>query len=177
MVHTIEELYNKYHKIIHAHICFRVNNNVAIADELSNDVFVKAYAALDRFDDTQSKITTWLYTIANNHVIDYYRKQKNEITRAMSDMHKEGEKEYDLTCDLLTPEQEMFNAELGEAIKSAVNKLPNSVKRIIRLRYFSQKSYDEISILLGIPIGTVKGTINRGRELLMKSLKKQYETI
>jgi RNA polymerase sigma-70 factor (ECF subfamily) len=180
MVNNFEKIYSENYNKILVLVLSKTNNNRAVSEEITNDVFVKVYHSLNMFDDTRAKFNTWLYTIANNTIIDYYRKEKGKNVQHsidMNDLYNDDNRTYhfDISSSECTPEEKMMNDELASKIRKAVSKLTkNSYKRIFILRYYNQKSYEEISELLGINIGTIKGTLHRIREQLTKELANEY---
>ena len=85
------KIYNKSHKSILNFILRKVNSQM-IAEELTNDVFMKVYNHLENYDESKSAMNTWIMNITSNTIIDYYRKKKLEtisLNKDMRDYHGE----------------------------------------------------------------------------------------
>jgi len=165
---TIENLHAEYHKSIFGWINSKINDTM-VAEELANDVFIKAYENLGEYDQNEAKVSTWIFTIAKNHLIDYFRKRKLQTT-SMTDMEDDEGNDLFYYTDNTTPETDMVNNELGNTIMNAIISLPSKYQTIVDMFLIKEKSHEEISESLSIPIGTVKGTIHRAKKLLQKRL-------
>jgi len=149
----------------------RMVGNVQDAHDLAQDVFLKVYAALDRFDD-QYRFSTWLFRVAQNAAIDQIRKRRLKLVSINRPEGKddEGGGDWDLPSPGPTPYQETRNVERGIAIRDAIEKLPDEYRELIELRHYAELSYDEIAQLKAMPLGTVKNKLFRGRQMLKEKL-------
>lgn len=141
------------------------------AEDIVQETFVKAYAALSSFSEEYA-FSTWLYKIAINHCIDHFRKKKLptfSLDRTIET--KNGELKRDFPDRGLTPEASVLRTERHRLIREAIEKLPEHYRVVIVLRHQEERSYEEIARILGVPLGTVKARIFRARELLKKMLK------
>lgn len=138
--------------------------------ELSQEVFLKVYTGLRRYD-RHYKFSTWLYKIASNHTIDYLRRQ--HISTTSIDAAGDDPDQPDIP--LPSPEQGPHDALQMKALfqdtLDAIQSLPESYRELIILRHFSFRSYEEMAKITGLPIGTVKNRIFRARRLLMETLE------
>lgn len=164
----INTIYNKYYQSIYHFVLGRVNH-VEDAEEIANDVFIKANKHLDNYDVHTAKINTWLFTIAKNAVIDFYRRNHSDQYTNVSDFAdadtgKEIYQFVDDTADVVE------NLELGEQIKVAFASLKPKYRRVAELFFLSQKQYKEIAEIMDIPMGTVFGMISRCRTMLQGNL-------
>ena len=143
-------------------------NYVEDAEEIANDVFIKAHKNRASYNIHTAKINTWLFAIAKNAVIDFYRTNHSDQYINVSDFADETGKEVyqfvDSTQDIVE------NNELAEQIRNAFAGLKPKYRRVAELFFLSQKQYKEIAEILDIPMGTVFGTISRCRAMLQKSL-------
>jgi len=146
--------------------------NYQDSEELVNNMFVKVSKHLANFDSSKSSVTTWLYTIANNLIIDYWRSNKNKYTTISISSYLDDEI---IQLENINPDSNNIeNVELKKLIEQAFNKLKPNYRKFAQLFFIEQKKYEEIADILQVPIGTVKGTINRCREQLMNDLKNCY---
>jgi len=166
---TFESIYNEHYSNITKWLCSKINN-VEAAEDIAADIFVKVHENLNEYDNSQSKMKTWVFTIAKNHLIDYFRKRKLDTT-SMSDLVDDEGNETFKHINSSTPQKILENNELGDAITAAINELPAAQKTIADLFLVQELSHEEISVELGgIPIGTIKGTIHRAKQMLQTRL-------
>ena len=175
-VNTIENLYQRYYKMIFNHIILRVRK-YEIAQELTQDVLIKANEHLMNYDVMRSKISTWLLTIANNKVIDYWRMNANNTKVNIGDFVNEKGNE---TLPIIggTQANEMTeNDELKEKIMSCIGKLKPNYKQVAMLRFVEDKEYSEIAEAMSITIDNVKVMVNRVRAMLQEQLQDEYANL
>lgn len=165
-----EELVRRYEKPIVNYIA-RYVLSYDEAQDIAQEVFVKAYYALDKYDKT-FRFSTWLYRIARNAAIDNLRR-KQVPTRSLDEpqQFRDGEAPLQFPDEEATPEERLQNRELVRYFSDAVDTLPPEYREVITMRHINQLSYQEIAEICDIPIGTVKNRIFRGRELLRKKLE------
>ncbi len=138
-----ERLYREYSDKVLRYIGARVKNRADVED-LCADVFEKALRASDAYDSAKAAPGTWLYTIAHNTVIDYYRKtgQSEELPE---DLVQEG-----------AVDDEMLQTETLEELAAALERLPEELTDIIVLRYYDNLPLTEIALRIGVSYGVVK---------------------
>jgi RNA polymerase sigma-70 factor (ECF subfamily) len=150
---------------------FRMLRNEEDAHDLAQEVFLKIYEALDRFDP-RYRFSTWLFRVAQNAAIDKIRKRKLRLVSIHRPANSESEGgDWDLPGDGPTPYQDARNVERGAAIHEAIDRLPWEYKELITLRHYGELSYDEIARLKQMPLGTVKNKLFRGRQMLKAELQ------
>jgi RNA polymerase sigma factor (sigma-70 family) len=164
----IETLYTKYYQLVYHFILGKVNH-VEDAEEIANDVFIKAHKNRANYDVHTAKINTWLFAIAKNAVIDFYRTNHtdqyvNVSNFADAETGKEVYQFIDDSADVVE------NNELAEQIRLAFVGLKPKYRKVADLFFLHQKQYKEIAEILDIPMGTVFGMISRCRAMLQKSL-------
>ena len=148
-----EQIYTDYKDKVFAYIRNHVNSPED-AEDLCADVFVKVYDKLDTFDESKARISTWIYSITSNTVIDFYRTNHihSEIPEDLSDTKSSIEEE------VLTQES------LGE-LATALLKLTEEQRDIIVLRYYKGLTLQEVSQKMNLSYGITK---LRHREALGK---------
>jgi RNA polymerase sigma-70 factor (ECF subfamily) len=164
------ELLNR-HKRLAYQLALGIVKNPSEADDLVQESFIKAFRSLARYNP-QYAFTTWLCKIVSNHCLDHLRRKKIQsisldepIPGRTSDIKREIP---DWSCN---PEQLLARKQQMLSIDQAIDALPPRYKRVIVLRHKEDRTYEEISQILKIPLGTVKAQIFRARELLKKKLK------
>ena len=169
---TFNQIYSNFNKLIYRYIISKVKRT-EIAEELSQEVFVRLHKHFDNYDVYKAKISTWLYTIANNIVIDYYRTDHSDRYQQVSNFMdaETGRETYQFAApESYETENVMETNEINLKIKHAFQNLKPKYRRIAELYFLEDKKYSEIAIICNIPLGTVKGMINRCREMLQNEL-------
>jgi RNA polymerase sigma-70 factor (ECF subfamily) len=149
---------------------FRLLRNVDDAHDLAQEVLVKVYQVLDRYDP-QYRFSTWLFRVAQNAAIDQIRRRRLKVVSLRQD-DEEGEgRDWDLPSPERGPYGELRNRERGDAIQEAIEALPWEYRELILLRHFGELPYEEIAQIKGMPLGTVKNKLFRGRQMLKEKLQ------
>ena len=153
---------------------FRLLRNVDDAHDLAQEVFVKVYQVLDRYDP-QFKFSTWLFRVAQNAAIDQIRRRRLKLVSLRQEDDEGDGRDWDLPSPERGPYGEMRNRERGDAIQEAIDTLPWEYRELILLRHFGELPYDEIAHLKQMPLGTVKNKLFRGRQMLKDKLQEFLE--
>lgn len=168
-------LMQKYERALYFFIVKMVRDREMIPD-LIQEIFVKAFSNLSTFNP-QYAFSTWLYRIATNHTIDYLRKKKlNTYSIDEPISTKDGEMQIELPDNNFAADKDIQHKERSNLIAQAIDSLPEKYQMVIKMRHMEEKSYQEISEILDLPLGTVKAHIFRARELLYKYLKDKQGT-
>ncbi len=166
------EILELYHRPIY-HFIHRMVRDASQAEDLTQLTFIKAFRALATFN-SEYAFSTWLYKIAANNCIDYFRKKKlRTLSLDAPIQSKDGELQREYPDHEHNPEDELISRERDAQIKAAIEALPEKYRQAILLRHAKEKSYEEIAEELDIPLGTVKVRIFRAREMLKSKLKEQ----
>lgn len=132
----------------------------ADADDVLQEIFIKVYRHLYGYDADIS-FSSWIYRIAHNHTIDLFRKRKTENQFSLDDA------DIALLVETLSdgenPSTEMSRQDIEEAMTSVFQKMKKEYREILILHFLETRSYDEISDILEIPIGTVGTLIHRAK--------------
>ncbi|NVK00711.1 MAG: RNA polymerase sigma factor RpoE [Oceanospirillaceae bacterium] len=139
--------------------------------DVAQETFIKAYKALDSFRG-ESAFYTWLYRIATNTAKNYLvtRNRRPPGTDIDIDDVLQAESESELR-DIETPENNLYRDELFGVMASALEALPEELRVALTLRELEGMSYEDISEVMGCPIGTVRSRIFRARDAIDKELK------
>ena len=164
--------YNELLKLYRDPIYFMLYEKVSdqeVAKDLTIEALGKAFKKLHLYTPDYT-FSTWLFTVARNHCIDYLRKHKlptTSIEKMMID--EEGKRSnFDIVSRDLDPEQRMEKTQRIAILRHIVDMLKPKYRDLVKLRYFKEFSYDEIAETLNLPIGTVKAQLHRSREQLFK---------
>lgn len=163
------ELTQKYQKPLYFHVR-KMIRNPDFAEDLVQDIFLKAFKSLKNYKNDYA-FSTWLYRIATNHTIDYLRKKKLETLSIHADESDDTHATIQLADEDSFTDEPMIKRERKNKVHEAIDQLPEKYKEVILKRHIEEKSYQEISEEMDIPLGTVKAHIFRARELLYKYMK------
>ncbi len=164
-----ESLVERYQRGLF-NMIFQMVKNREETEDLVQETFIKAFNALQSYDN-RFAFSTWLYKIAYNNCIDTIRKKKLRTYPLDKPIRThEGEVQQEIRDDTTSPEGDYLYSEKRSQIQASIDNLPPRYKRVIELRHQEEKSYEEISDMLHIPLGTVKARIFRAREMLKKML-------
>jgi len=162
------DLVRRYEKRVINYV-YRITHRYEEAHDLAQDIFVKVYLALDRYD-SKYQFSTWLFRIAQNAAIDVLRKKTVIEVPLARPTEDEPQKEREFADPGVSPYRALKNKQLGSAIEKAVENLPPDYRELIQLRHFAELSYEEIASMKRLPLGTVKNKLFRARNLLKEQL-------
>ncbi len=151
-----ENIIDYYKNRLYGYI-FKQLRNKEDSEDVLQEVFLKVYRSLDKYD-TEQNFTSWIITITRNTIIDHFRKTKpkNELI-------------YDLDIiDMKTPEKVVIADAFSESLDEMINQLPEKYRVLIILKYFEELSYEEISEQLGIQVKKIRWQLHQARKKLMK---------
>ena len=174
---AFSELMDKYKDPIYFMLLKMVNNNDD-AEDLTLEAFGKAFNRLNQYTPNFA-FSTWLFKIATNNCIDFLRKKKKNVMSIDNRVSNNDGEEYmfEIKSDGMTPEQIAMNEQKIQLMRQYVKKLKPRYEILVEMRYFKEMSYEEISIELNLPLGTVKAQLFRAREFLYNIMKHSFETI
>ena len=174
---AFSDLMDKYKDSIYYMLLKMVNNNDD-AEDLTLEAFGKAFNRLNQYTPNFA-FSTWLFKIATNNCIDFLRKKKKNVMSIDNRVSNNEGEEYmfEIKSDGMTPEQIAMNEQKIQLMRQYVKKLKPRYEILVEMRYFKEMSYEEISIELNLPLGTVKAQLFRAREFLYNIMKHSFETI
>ena len=152
---------------------YRFVNDLDLAEDLVQDTLLKLYTHKDSYREI-AKFSTWLYTIAANLARTELRKKKRRKTFSVTELSRD-DREFIIASSDVDPSEDLSSQNFEKSVQRALAELPDDFKTIIILRDIQELSYDEISKIVEVPLGTVKSRINRGRVKLQQLLKKKGE--
>ena len=162
------ELVNRYKdKLIN--FIFNYLGDLESSEDVVQETMIKLYQKKHYYKEI-AKFSTWLYTIAKNLANTELRKRKQRKTTLLSQFSK-SDKSYELPSNEPDPGQEVQTDIVNKIIRDAVDQLSEKFKIVIVLRDIQGLSYEDISEIINVPIGTVKSRINRARLQLQVELK------
>jgi RNA polymerase sigma-70 factor (ECF subfamily) len=171
------DLMIRYRKPVY-HMILKMIKNRDDAEDLTIEAFAKAFKNLAKFNPDYT-FSTWLFRIATNNCIDFIRKKKlNTLSINSTYTDDNGDSVgIDIRDPNLNPQEQAIRQQKIEIMRLIVTQLPPKYQVLVRLRYFKELSYDEISKELEAPLGTVKAQLHRARELLLDLVKNKKDKI
>ena len=189
-------LRGSYHRAYSA--AYRMMGNASDAEDLTQEAFVRVWAAFDRYDRTRP-FEGWLFRILSNLAIDRWRRGGSAVICSLDAEGtgsryggrgkttlggtRDGRGAPLLACladerPSVMPEQSFLRAETGRRVRTALSALPCDYRKAVVLADVQGYSYEEIAQHVGCPIGTIRSRLHRGRQLLRQNilrLQKQEE--
>jgi RNA polymerase sigma-70 factor (ECF subfamily) len=139
------------------------------AEDIVQETFLRVYRKRKAYKRI-AKFSTWIYTIAGNLARTELRRRKRRKLFSVTDMGFE-DRDYEITDEGLSPEREVHGVMQEEIIQKEIERLSPKFREVIILRDIQELSYEEISKIINVPIGTVKSRVNRARLRLQGRLK------
>jgi RNA polymerase sigma-70 factor, ECF subfamily len=150
-----------------------MTRNPQDADDLVQDTFLRAFQFIDKFQ-LGTNARAWLFRILTNLFINRYRQLKREPDKTsydeMEDFFLYNRLQDASSVRSETPEMAVMNRVQAEAIHEAIRNLPEEYRETVVLADVNELSYQEISEILDVPIGTVRSRLSRGRRLVQRAL-------
>ena len=155
----MEELYKQNAKIVY-HFLYTRCKDEALAEELLQDTFLKAFESMERFDGS-CKISTWLCQIARHLLYQYWEKEKKA---SLSELTEEIPARND------TEQQVLHKVELAEVL-DVLEQMPVDVAQVVKLRTMSELSFKEIGVMLGKSENWARVTFFRAKKQLLQEVR------
>ena len=161
------ELVKRYESLLLRYVMRRSYATKEDAEDIVQNCFIKMYRNINDFDTTL-RFSSWAYRITHNELIDWYRKQKSRPQLVIS---SEDEDIFASIASDMNIEKEALQNETKKEIENSIKTLDEKYQEIILLRFFEDKSYEEISDILKIPPGTVAIRLSRAKKSLREKLQ------
>lgn len=155
----MEELYEQNAKIVY-HFLYTRCKDAALAEELLQDTFLKAFESMERFDGS-CKISTWLCQIARHLLYQHWEKEKKASFAELTE-------EVAARCD--TEQQVLHKVELSEVLH-VLERMPEEVAQVVKLRTMSELSFKEIGAMLGKSENWARVTFFRAKKQLLQEVR------
>lgn len=174
-----QNIYKNHKQGILTYIKFRLKGKSNClnydSEELANDVFMRVAKHIRNYDEEKASMKTWLYTITNNIIIDWNRTKMLKQQHSFDNLQYEDETVIEIPDNQTNNDFDSYdNQIIMKDINCSINNLKGISKAIANLYFINELRYDEISKELHIPLGTVKGSINRIKTKLQKDLAHIY---
>jgi len=162
---ALAEVYRRHGGAVHG-LARRVVGSDALADEVTQDVFVDLWKRPERFDPGRGALRTFLLTSAHGKAVDVVRSESSRRAREERTARETVVAGYDL-------DHYAWDLAVADRVKSAIGALPGAERQAIELAYFDGRTYREVAEILGEPEGTIKSRIRSGLRRLKGALTAQ----
>ena len=178
------QMVRAHHRRVYG-LCYRFTGNAADAEDLTQDVFLKIYSNLASFDAARGSLQVWIATMTRNLLVDNFRRTRNQRATASLDEGWESapDDRFDmkpidrLTAAGASPHEAAAHKELAAMVQAALARVSVELREAVILRDLQDLDYKEIAQVLGIPEGTVKSRISRGRAELARLLERNKREV
>jgi RNA polymerase sigma-70 factor, ECF subfamily len=156
----------RYEPLIKGFLYKRLKDEERVQD-LTQDTFLRVHRARARYDSAR-KFSTWIFTIASNLLKNEYRNRSRRRETPFTELRKESQQQasarpIEFESDSPTPEQSTYRGELRDAIRQAIGRMDEHHRIPFVMREVEDRTYEEISEAIGVPVGTVKSRLFRAR--------------
>jgi RNA polymerase sigma-70 factor (ECF subfamily) len=163
---AFEQIVRRYQRPIISLIA-RMTKDRALAEDLAQETFVKAFRSLAAFDTTR-RLSSWLFRIAHNTALDALRRSRSPVISTMAISSPDDRPSEDPAAP--SEPDPVVREALGQALEAALAQLRPDHSAAIMLRYEEGLSFDEIGIVLGVPEVTARSHVHRARKELAQLL-------
>ena len=174
------ELVRANHRRVYG-LCYRFTGSATDAEDLTQDVFLKIYSNLASFDMGRGSLQVWITTMTRNLLVDNFRRTKNQRATSSLDEGWDQTEELKPVDRLLShgpsPHELAASKELEKMVQNALSNVSPELREAVILRDLQDMDYKEIAQVLGIPEGTVKSRISRGRAELARLLERNKREV
>lgn len=152
----------------------RMVRNEEDALDVTQDVFIKAYQAIDKFDG-RSSLRTWLFRIAYNQCVDRSRKAERVPKSDSMESNTDGDESLEVYDNRFNPETLLMNEELYAVVETAIGNISEKLRTVLLLHDREDMGYEEIAATIDVPVGTVKSRLFLARESLQRQVGQYLE--
>lgn len=165
---AFEVLYDRHGGAAYS-LAYRIVGDRAAAEEVTQEAFISVWRSGARFDAARGSVRSWLLSIVRNRAIDFLRSRAGKAPKL--DFDDDSALEQRPAQE--RTEEEALRRETAAEVRGALGKLPGEQSKVIELAYFGGFSHSEISRILGLPMGTVKGRMRLGLEKIRGELAEE----
>ncbi len=162
---AFEVFYDRHGGVAYS-LAYRIVGEKAAAEDVTQEAFISVWRSGARFDRARGSVRSWMLSIVRNRAIDALRSRAGKAPKLSFDDDAILEQR---PAEEQT-EEEAMRRETATELRGALGELPNEQSKVIELAYFGGFSQSEISRMLGVPLGTVKGRMRLGLEKIRGEL-------
>ena len=171
-IRAFEELVERHQRAVIGTVA-KVLGNASDAEDIAQQVFVRIWKSAVRYE-AQAKFTTWLFTITRNLVFNEVRRRQRKPTVSVDEREETTHRTVE-DLQAVSPDDEMLQTELEEAIDRAIQGLPDKQRMAVVLRRYEEMPYEEIAAVLEMSIPAVKSLLFRARAHLKEALQRYLD--
>jgi RNA polymerase sigma-70 factor, ECF subfamily len=165
---AFEVFYDRHGGVAYS-LAYRIVGEQAAAEDVTQEAFISIWRSGARFDPSRGSVRSWMLSIVRNRAIDSLRSKAGKAPKLAFDDDAILERQ---PAEERTEEEAMRRETAGE-VRGALGELPGEQSKVIELAYFGGFSQSEISRMLGVPLGTVKGRMRLGLEKIRGELAEE----
>lgn len=171
-IRAFEELVERHQRAVIGTVA-KMLGNASDAEDIAQQVFVRIWKSAVRYE-AQAKFTTWLFTITRNLVFNEVRRRQRKPTVSIDEREETTHRTVE-DLQAVSPDDEMLQTELEEAIDRAIQGLPDKQRMAVVLRRYEEMPYEEIAAVLEMSIPAVKSLLFRARAHLKEALQRYLD--
>ncbi|WP_260703654.1 RNA polymerase sigma factor [Edaphobacter flagellatus] len=161
---AMAELYRRHGPLVYR-FTLRMSQNASIAEEITQETFLALLEHTGRFDPSRGSLSTWLCGIARHQLLKHF--ERNSRYQSADD----EDNTYDPPSPEDTPDQRLTREEAVAAVRDGIDTLPLPLKEVLLLCEIEELSYEQASLILAIPVGTVRSRLHRAKLRLQPLLR------
>lgn len=169
---AFEELVERHQRAVIGTVA-KMLGNASEAEDIAQQVFVRIWKSAGRYE-AQAKFTTWLFTITRNLVFNEVRRRQRKPTVSVDEREETTHRTVE-DLQAISPDDEMLQSELEEAIDRAIQSLPEKQRMAVVLRRYEEMPYEEIAAVLEMSIPAIKSLLFRARTQLKEALQRYLD--
>ncbi len=143
------------------------------AEEILQEIFIKAWKNLNDFD-TSLSFSSWIYRITHNETISQFRKTKSRGENKLIPLEDQV---FQLMAEEMDFGEEIDQQQRNQKVSKTIKTLPDAYQEVLILKYFEDKSYEDISDILQKPMGTIATLLNRAKKAFKQSYSNSPQTV
>lgn len=167
---AFKTLMQTYVKLVYSYV-YRICQQQELAEDMTQEIFVKVYQNIDKFDETRA-FKPWLMRLASNHVISYLRKKSSAVSISLEALQEDQpHKEWGgITDESKDPSVQVEMKDNVSQVEIALGSMAPNYREALLLRFQGDLSYEEISLKMQVPVNTIRTWLKRGKERLQANL-------
>jgi RNA polymerase sigma-70 factor, ECF subfamily len=158
---ALTALYQRYGTLVYS-LAYRVLNNAHLAEEVTQDTFMKVWRGSTRWDSERGRFSSWLLTIARYTAIDRLRQEQRHTTANATSLDDAPP----VSTDIGRPDDPLLQD--GQLLRQLMQQLPEEQSQVIKMAFFMGLTHRELAEKLNLPLGTVKTRVRLGLQKLRK---------
>lgn len=161
--------YQEYKNKVFNYLMYRLNFDRALAEDLMMDIVLKAYQHFGNFDPVKGSFKTWIFSLAHNHLVNFWRDRKKHESVSLEEMEEVG-----VSPAFVEPVDDASKSFEGEHVRKILSLMGDAEREVVTLRYLQELDYSEIADVLGKKEGAIRTSLSRAMDRFEILYKKIY---